>query len=162
MGSGKTTVGRLVARRLGWPVSDSDAWILDHEGATAREVRAAHGTEALHELERRHLREGLASPSPSVICAAAATIDDGGCRAAMAAPDVLVAWLLVTPAVGASRFEHEGHRPRYGDDPETFLARQLAARGGHFRAVADLELAADAADPDALADRIADRVRSGP
>ena len=39
MGSGKTTVGTLVAGRLGWPLRDSDADIAVREGRTVREIR---------------------------------------------------------------------------------------------------------------------------
>jgi shikimate kinase len=154
MGSGKTTVGTLVAGRLGWPLRDSDADIAAREGCTVREIRDALGTRAIHDLETAHLRDALADPEPSVVCAAASTIEDPGCRDALQAPSALVIWLTVTPATGAARFDNQVHRPRYGADPETFLERQAADRGRLFRSVSAAELATDLRSPAELADLV--------
>ena len=43
MGAGKTTVGRLVADRLGWPYLDSDAEVERSTGRTVPEIFAADG-----------------------------------------------------------------------------------------------------------------------
>ena len=40
MGAGKTTVGRRLAARLGWPWHDSDAEITASTGLTVRELSA--------------------------------------------------------------------------------------------------------------------------
>ena len=47
MGSGKTTVGRLVARRLGWPLVDNDVELGRRIGMTAREFTAREGLDRL-------------------------------------------------------------------------------------------------------------------
>ena len=70
MGSGKTTVGRLVASSLGWPMRDSDTEIEAREGRTVRELDESVGTVAMHALEAEALLASLASPVPSVILAA--------------------------------------------------------------------------------------------
>ena len=107
MGSGKTTVGTLVAARLDWPLRDSDADIAAREGRTVREIRDSLGTRAIHDLEAPPLRDALADPEPSVVCAAASTIDDADCRDALRGPSVLVIWLTSTPATGAARFDDQ-------------------------------------------------------
>lgn len=159
MGTGKTTVGRRVASTLGWPMTDSDAWIEARAGATAREIRESRGTDALWALERRHLLEALAAPGPTVIAAAASTVDDGACRAALRQPGILVAWLTATPGTAAGRFDRERHRPRYGEDPLQVLAGQARRRSPWFLEVADLRLPTDDETPDALAARIVALVR---
>jgi len=158
MGSGKTTVGRLVAADLGWPMRDSDTEIEAREGRTVRELDAALGTEAMHALEAEALLGALAAPDPGVICAAASVVDDEGCLAALRDPTLVVVWLRISPATAAARFESRGHRPRFGEDPAALLARQAAARESRFRSVADLELDADEAPAD-LAARVVDAVR---
>ena len=158
MGSGKTTVGRLVAGHLGWPLRDSDAEIEARTGRTVRELDQTVGTDAMHALEAEALLGALGSPDPAVILAAASVADDDACLAALRDPSLLVAWLRISSATAAARFESRGHRPRFGDDPAGFLAEQAASRDPRFRSVATLELDADAAPPEALGDRILEAV----
>jgi shikimate kinase len=81
MGSGKTVVGRRLAASLGRPWRDSDREIEAATGLTVRQLRDRDGVDAMHALEARHLLEARAA-EPSVINAAASTIDVPGCRAA--------------------------------------------------------------------------------
>jgi shikimate kinase len=163
MGVGKSTVGRLLAQRLGWPVRDSDVEIEAMTGRTVRELRDEIGVDAMHELEVRRLLDALAAPGPVVIALAASVIDVEACRAALRAPGVAVVFLTAAPEVLAARFLTDGHRPWYGDDPATFLAEQAAARDGRFRSLDPIELATDDRTPDELVEAIvaALRKRSG-
>jgi shikimate kinase len=149
MGVGKTTVGRALADRLGWPLDDSDAAIEAREGRTVRQLRDALGTDEMHALEARHLLDALASPRPRVITPAAFTIEVPACRDALRAPDVLVAWLRATPETLARRFAAGDHRPSYGDDPARFLAEQTRRRDPLFAGLAPLVVDGEDATPDA-------------
>jgi shikimate kinase len=151
MAVGKTTVGRLLAASLGRLLSDSDAQIQALEGLTVREIQERSGTDALHELEARILLEALARPEPSVICAAASTIDDERCRRALDAPEVTTVWLQATLATLVERYDRDAHRPRYPQGTEAALAGQLAARTPRFEAVADVTIAVDGLAPPAIA-----------
>ena len=133
MGSGKTTVGAALAAALGRPHRDSDADLLAATGRTARELAVDIGVVPLHELELRHLLDALAEPAPVVISAAASTIDEPACRAALADPAVTVVWLQVGPAAAAARQAPDDHRPL----PEA-LEVQARRRDPLFGEVADL------------------------
>ncbi len=135
MGAGKTTVGRRLAAALERPFSDSDPWIERRTGRTVRELRDERGVVAMHELEAAHLRDALGQPQPSVIAAAASTIEDPGCREALGAPGVAVVWLRASPAALAGRFVRKGHRPWYGRRPGGFLADQAARRDPLYSAL---------------------------
>jgi shikimate kinase len=128
MGSGKTTVGRRLAARLGWAWRDSDVDIERSTGLTVRELRDREGADAMHGREAAQLRDALATPEPNVISAAASVVDEAASRAAMTAPGVTVIWLHARPDVLAKRFDSAAHRPAYGDSPETFLADQASRR----------------------------------
>lgn len=154
MGAGKTSVGRIVADRLGWPLDDSDPQIRARTGRTVKELRDTLGTDGMHALEAEHLLLALAAPRPRVITPSAWSIEDPACRDALAGPDLLVAWLRADPAVLAARFAEATHRPAYGDDPAAFLGAQMERRGPLYAAVADLVLDTADGGPERAADAI--------
>ncbi len=59
MGAGKTTVGRLLADRLGWEFVDLDALIEEQAGVTVPEIFAAHGEAHFRKLESQALAGAL-------------------------------------------------------------------------------------------------------
>lgn len=66
MGSGKTTVGKLLARRIGWRFVDVDATIEAGQGATIREIFENVGEPFFRELERAALIE-ISKSGPAII-----------------------------------------------------------------------------------------------
>lgn len=62
MGAGKTTVGRLLAERLGVPFVDLDPEIERRAGSSVREIFAAHGEAEFRRLEREALAATLDYP----------------------------------------------------------------------------------------------------
>ena len=148
MGSGKTTIGRLVAERLGLSFRDSDAGIEVRTGRTVRDLQADVGDDAMHEIEARELLEALAREEPSVIGAAASTIESDACRDALVANGVAVVWLRGSPELLASRFNSSRHRPVFGTDPEAFLRAQARRREPLFESVASVTVDIDGRDED--------------
>ena len=69
MGSGKTTVARIAAERLGRQVIDSDAVIEKATGRTVREIFADEGEDAFRSFETSALLERWRT-EPAVIAAA--------------------------------------------------------------------------------------------
>lgn len=57
MGSGKTTIGSLLAKRTGRPFVDMDQWIERKEGCTVPEIFARHGESHFRQLEHEASRE---------------------------------------------------------------------------------------------------------
>ena len=65
-GSGKTTVGRLVAEQLQATFVDVDALLVRKEGKPVTMIFAEKGEAAFRELERKEVETALAAP-PAVI-----------------------------------------------------------------------------------------------
>jgi shikimate kinase len=140
MASGKSTVGRLLARRLGRPLRDSDDDMAADLGVSARDMAERQGVAALHRWEAAHLLRSLAGGPPAVVAAAASAIDDATCRDALAAN--LVVWLRIPLSVAVRRQAEttHGHRPDLGVQ----ALEQAALRAPAYFSVADVIV--DAAD----------------
>lgn len=64
MGTGKTTVGRILSARLGWPLMDTDSLIVQSARKTIPQIFAEEGEASFRERETREL-ERLARPPVS-------------------------------------------------------------------------------------------------
>jgi shikimate kinase len=160
MGSGKSSVGRALEGRTGWPFVDNDVLVQRATGLSARELLRDQGEAALREAESAALRAGLAIPAPAVVAIAAGTImrpedrdvmRDGG----------LVVWLHASPAVLAERAAGATHRPWLDDDPLGWFTRTIEERAPFYHAVADIEIDTGSTDAAAAAERVLAAVRIG-
>ncbi len=152
MASGKTTVGRLLARRLGRPFLDSDEYVARRSGLTAAEYLAGHGLEALHRIENEHLLHALTSPVPGVVAAAAATVDTALIRELLRSHQVV--WLRTSVATLVERTESDPLRPIVGGTAE-YLERLYRRRRGIFSGIASIGIDTGGQYPDRIAARIA-------
>ncbi len=126
MGSGKSHVGRLLARRLGVPLIDTDALVVAEAGPVET-VFAEQGERAFRAIERRVVLDALASLSSrsAVVSLGGGAVTDGDVRAALrAAP--CVAWLNAPVDVLWRRVRRAARRGR---------ARPLARDEAVFRAL---------------------------
>jgi len=153
MGCGKTTVGQLLSKRLGWPFHDNDAMLRRLFRATPRELLADGGEEAMHSAELTTLSAALAMPAPAIVAAAGGTILDRGARSELADAGHVV-WLRVAAETVEGRSARGTHRPWPDADRAAWISRAVAEREGLYAEVADLTLDADDASPSALTDRI--------
>ena len=109
MGSGKTTVGRRLADKLGLSFEDTDAGVVRRTGRSIPEIFRGDGEAAFRAEESRVLREILGGPG-SVVCACGGGSMESEENRALAAAGALVVWLHAPAGVCRSRID-AGTRP---------------------------------------------------
>jgi shikimate kinase len=142
MGSGKTTIGRLLAHRMVRPFVDNDTVLEQSSGHTAAEIARSDGVDALHAREAAVLGDALDARQPAVLTAAASTVDDPELRDRLRS-DAFVIWLTAEPRTLAHRTTGSVTRPRLSSDPLTLAEQQRLERDPLFAEVADLLVATD-------------------
>ncbi len=144
MGSGKSTIGRLLGQRTGWPYHDNDELLEGARGLSARELLAAGGEGMLRGAEADALNLALVQSAPCIVSAGAGTILGPDSRARLAAAAIVI-WLRADPLTLATRAAGAEHRPWLEQDQaQTWMRDNVAARTPLYESVADLVL--DTAD----------------
>jgi shikimate kinase len=153
MGAGKTTVGQLLAGRLGWGYLDSDAQVMAATGRTVPELFAEEGEAVFRAEEERVLAVALSGDQPVVVSAAGGVVLSPANRALLARSGTVV-WLRADPEVLAGRVGDGAGRPLLDDDPASALVELDRVRRPLYEAVADLVVDVDHLLPDQVVDQI--------
>jgi len=149
MGSGKSTVGRLLSKRTGWPRYDNDALLMDLYGMTAKEIVEKRGEEAKRDAENAALAFGLTKPAPSILDAAGGTITSAESREALR--DAIVVWLHAPPEVLYMRAVGAAHRP-FLDGGVEWMRKTDTERRPLYASVADIDVDTSKRRPNDIAD----------
>ena len=108
-GSGKSTVGRQLSRRLQLPFFDSDHLIEQRLGCTIREYFAREGEAAFRDVEEQVLGE-LARGAPAVVATGGGAVLREANRQALRAGGQVV-YLRSSPEELFRRLRHDTQRP---------------------------------------------------
>jgi shikimate kinase len=126
MGTGKTTVGKQLAQRLGLPFIDTDAEIERAEGRTISAIFAADGESRFRAIEKDVLRQALGEEA--VIATGGGAIVDRANYERMRAAGPIIC-LVAEPEVIFQRTAANRDRPLlFGDSPRERIRELLAAR----------------------------------
>lgn len=155
-GSGKTTVGRLVAGRLGWAFLDADLVLEQRYGQTIREIFAAEGEPGFRDKESTVLAD-LCLRTNTVIATGGGIVLRDENRALLKCHG-FVAWLTADPATLLARIQADPttaeRRPALAGGGSEEIEQLLAVREPLYRAVADVVVAVGALSPEQAADAI--------
>ncbi len=152
-GAGKTTIGRLCAKRLGYDYVDIDDRIVTRTRKSIPEIFAQQGEVAFRALEREAVTQAITQDECVIALGGGALLDrDNRALAATAGP---VICLRASEASIRARLGAESGRPLLPDGQEngSALRRLLRTRAEHYDSFA-LQLQTDTLTPDAAADRI--------
>jgi shikimate kinase len=143
MGAGKSSVGRVLARKLHRPLLDSDELIEERTGRTVREIWSSDGEAAFRAIETETLLAMLADREPAVVAAAGGVVLAEANRSALAGSDAHVVWLLANVDLLVTRVKNGVHRPLLDDDPEGMLRQMYTDREPLYTEVADAVVLVD-------------------
>ena len=138
-GSGKSTVGRSLARRLALPFHDSDHLIEQRLGCSIREYFAREGEDAFRDVEEQVLRALAQGPSAVVATGGGAVLRPATREALRAGGQVI--YLRSTPEELYRRVRHDTQRPLLQvADPMARLRALHAERDPLYREAAHFHI----------------------
>jgi shikimate kinase len=157
MASGKSTVGRALAGRLGWRAEDVDELIERRERRTIAEIFAEQGESYFRAVERDIL-ELLLPIRHAVVATGGGTFADPENRALINRDGVSV-WIDVPLVDVIARIPLDGRRPLAASRAD--LERLYAARVDTYR-LAHVRVQASRVPAQAIADRILEAIHQLP
>jgi len=149
MGAGKSSVGRCLARKLGWKFLDLDEEIERREGRSIAEIFRQDGEPRFRDLERLYLKD-ISSFHKTVIALGGGTFIDPENRE-LAEITGLTVWLKVSFSRLVDRVRIDGTRPKFADKAQ---AKQLYETREPFYELAKVHVSTDDGTPDSAADEI--------
>jgi shikimate kinase len=132
MGTGKTSVGRLIAEQLHFDYLDTDEMIQTHSGRTIADIFKTDGEPAFRALEQKVVAE-LAFRVKTVMATGGGLPADPANLASLKT-HALVVCLWASPETIWERVRNQTHRPLLHDaDPQKKIRELLAAREPFYR-----------------------------
>ena len=134
MGTGKTTVGRLLAEKTGMPLVDMDAVIEERAGKTITEIFAEDGESHFRKLEREMVRELAAKEGQIVSTGGGIVLNPENITDFEKTG--LVVCLLASAETVLERVKHDTARPLLAGDKEAKIIQLLETRKPLYEALA--------------------------
>lgn len=153
-GGGKSTAGRLAARRLGWDFADSDDEIERVSGRKVTDIFRDDGEDAFRALELSVIKD-LSAREEIVIATGGGAVTTPAVRELLG--EGFVVWLSVSPETAAERLANDpdaSDRPLLAEDPRGRLEALLQARVEWYRG-ADSAIDVDGLSPELVASEVA-------
>jgi shikimate kinase/3-dehydroquinate synthase len=152
MGSGKTTVGRLVAQRLQLPFYDLDQQIEQATGQTIANLFAQQGEQAFRELECKMLTQTIFVPRSVIATGGGVVLNERNRR--LMRHRGWVVYLRASPETLWQRLQHTTDRPLLRTESPYETLQAIAQQREPLYKEADWVIDTDALCPEEVADAI--------
>ena len=153
MGAGKSTIGRLLAKELGFPFKDSDREIEARTGADIPWIFDVEGEEGFREREEAMIAE-LVQEQGVVLATGGGVVMRESNRTALAS-NGLVVYLCTSVEQQLQRTAKDRQRPLLQTaDPERVLRELMAKRDPLYREIAHLIIETDQRGPKVVVNSI--------
>ncbi len=150
-GAGKSTVGAIVADRLGVPFLDTDAAIEAGEGRSIAEIFISDGEAAFRALEQDEVVQAITAGTGVVALGGGAPMDE----AAQAALDgQVVVFLDVGIADAAKRVGFDASRPLLAVNPRARWTALMADRRPVYQRLATVTIDTAGRSPEDVAEAV--------
>ncbi|MET8596468.1 shikimate kinase [Streptomyces althioticus] len=153
MGVGKSTVGRLLAERLGVGYRDTDDDIVAAQGRAVSDIFVEDGEPAFRALEKEAVRQALASHD-GVLALGGGAVLDPDTRALLAGERVVYLSMDVEEAV--SRTGLGAARPLLAVNPRKQWRELMEARRHLYEETATAVVPTDGRTPEEVAEAVLD------
>ncbi|WP_189885086.1 shikimate kinase [Streptomyces xantholiticus] len=153
MGSGKSTVGELLAAQLGVAFRDTDADIVATEGREISDIFVEDGEEHFRALERAAVRTAVAEHTGVLALGGGAILDDGTRELLAGLP---VAYLSMDVEEAVKRVGLNTARPLLAVNPRRQWRELMEARRHLYTEVARVVVATDDRTPEEVAQAVLD------
>jgi len=157
-GAGKTTVGGLLARRLGVQLRDTDQDVAAAAGCSVADIFIDQGEAAFRALEAAAVAAALAEHTGVVALGGGAVLDEGTRQSLRG---YRVVFLDVSVKDAASRVGFNRDRPLLLGNPRAQWLRLMQRRRSFYQEVAVAVVNTDGRTPDDIAAEVAALVESG-
>lgn len=152
-GSGKSTVGAILAQRLGVPLIDTDQVVETRAGRAISDIFVDDGEQAFRDMERAAVLEAL-DAERSIVSLGGGAVMQPEIADALRDSDHVVVFLDVTIADAASRVGFDASRPLLIVNPRASWTRLMNARRPTYEALADITVATGGLTPEQVADEV--------
>jgi shikimate kinase len=156
MGTGKSSVGPILARMMRKDFVELDMEIEKAAGSTISDIFTLHGEDHFRKIEKEILRRALERENIVLSCGGGAIIDIQNRR--LLKKKSIVVWLDASAGVIAERLKDDGSRPLLADNSKESIVNLLEKRLGLYREASEIRVQTDDLDINQVALYIAEKI----
>jgi len=156
MGTGKSSVGPILARMMRKDFVELDMEIEKAAGSTISDIFTLHGEDHFRKMEKEILRRVLERENIVLSCGGGAIIDIQNRR--LLKKKSIVVWLDASAGVVAERLKDNGSRPLLADNSKESIVNLLEKRLELYREASEIRVQTDDLDINQVALYIAEKI----